>query len=177
MAGRRIEKSLTPPAETVEQAVIVWVLWQLPDAQELIADPDVIVHGEFAPGLQADIGSCGIVIAEGDIRLADAPQGRARDRLLFGVEDLDVGIERRTEAAGVDFQNEWLSLPGAEAPAFGDSGSIDPAVRRAGDRQAKIAGRPGRRKANTDAVLLHRPADHIACRDDFRKLASADAGL
>jgi hypothetical protein len=77
-----------------ELAVVVGVARQGEDAQQFLADEQVIVDGQLAPRLDANAWRRRVMVAEGDVGLGQAAQRRSRQRLSPGVEDLDDRIHR-----------------------------------------------------------------------------------
>ena len=96
MRRRRAEIAAPLAVPAQELAIVVGVLRQFADAHQFVAEQEVIVHGQLAPGLDADAGRGRIVIAEGDIRLGQRSAAwHAAASLPLLVENLDHGIERR----------------------------------------------------------------------------------
>ena len=146
----------------------------MPDAQQLVADPDVVVDRQLAPGLDADIGPGGIVIAEGDVGFGQAAQRRPRHRLALRIENLDHRIERRTKAAGVDLQNQAIVLLHGEGPRIFDARLVDTAVGRPGHLHAPIFRHPGRHPGDALVIGGHASDYKLAGGDYFGELAHDD---
>ncbi len=128
MGGGGIEEADALAAVAEEYAVGIRIGRQLLDAQQLISDKNVIVDGQLVPGINADAGAGRIVIAEGDKGLGQGAQGGPLHRLVFGIENLDDGIERRAKPAGIDFENQALALFGLKTPEIDPTGISQDAV-------------------------------------------------
>src|SRR5262249_20294944 len=116
-----------------EGAVSVWVRRQLLDAQQLRADIEVVFHRQFAPRLEANAGTRGVVVAKGDIGLRLAAQHGPRDRVVVVIEDFEDRIEPRAEATGLHLEDQPFALPRCKSPELLLARRHDAAVGGAGD--------------------------------------------